>query len=107
MSTHYFIIILMKTFNWNEDKNKWLQRERGISFEQVVFCIENEKLLDIIKHPNQEKYKGQCFYVVDIDNYALIVPYVESENAIFLKTIFPSRKYTKIYIRQETKNETV
>ncbi len=88
----------MKTFNWDEHKNQWLKRKKGVSFEQVVFCIENGKLIDVIKHPNQEKYKGQKFYVIDIDNYAFIVPYVEEEQGIFLKTIFPSRKYTGIYL---------
>ena len=42
-------------------------------------------------------YKGQRMYVVAIDNYAYIVPFVDDENERFLKTIFPSRKYTKIY----------
>jgi len=88
----------MKTFSWDEDKNSWLKRERGVSFEEVIFCIENGKLLDVIRHPNQKKYSEQLFYVVDIDNYVFIVPYVESEEGIFLKTIFPSRKYTKIYL---------
>ena len=97
----------MKIFSWNEDKNKWIKHERGVSFEQVVFCIENGKLLDIIKHPNQKKYKGQGFYVVDIDNYVFIIPYVESENGFFLKTVFPSRKYTKMYLHRGIKNETV
>ena len=90
----------MKIFSWNEDKNRWFKRERGLSFEQVVFCIESGKLLDIIKHPNQKKYKGQRCYVVDIENYVFIVPYIESENGIFLKTVFPSRKYTKMYLNR-------
>lgn len=91
----------MKIFDWNEDKNRWLKHERGVSFEQIVFCVENGKLLDVIKHPNQNKYSEQRFYVVDVNNYVYIVPYVEKENVIFLKTIFPSRKYTKIYLPQE------
>ncbi len=93
----------MSTFNWDEDKNTWLKRERGVSFEEVIFCIENGNLLDVIRHPNQKKYSDQRFYVVDIGNYVFIVPYVESEESIFLKTIFPSRKYTKIYLCQEDK----
>ena len=88
----------MKTFNWNEDKNRWLKQERGVSFEQVVFCIESGKILDIIKHPNQVKYQHQPFYVIDINRYVFIVPYLENENVIFLKTVFPSRKYTKLYL---------
>jgi uncharacterized DUF497 family protein len=97
----------MKIFNWDEDKNRLLKHERGVSFEQVVFCIEKGKLLDIIEHPNQEKYKGQWCYVVDLENYVFIVPYVESEESIFLKTIFPSRKYTKMYLYRRIKNESI
>jgi uncharacterized DUF497 family protein len=97
----------MKIFNWDEEKNNWLKRERGVSFEQVVFCIEEGKLLDIVRHPNQERYKGQRLYIVDIDDYAFVVPYVESEGCIFLKTVFPSRKYTSMYLRKGGKNETV
>lgn len=75
-----------------------MKQERGISFEAVVFCIENELLLDIIAHPNQDKYKGQKIYVVNFNNYAYLVPFLESDSEIFLKTIYPSRKYTKIYL---------
>ena len=55
----------------------------------------------------QEQYKGQWCYVVDLENYVFIVPYVESEESIFLKTIFPSRKYTKRYLYRRIKNESV
>ena len=37
-------------------------------------------------------------YVVLIEDYVYLVPYVESENGIFLKTIIPSRKATKHYL---------
>jgi hypothetical protein len=79
-------------------KNRWLKQERGVSFKQVVFCIENGKILDIIKNPNLEKYQHQQLYVIDINGYVFIVPYVENENVIFLKTVFPSRKYTQLYL---------
>ena len=74
-----------------------------MSFEQVVFNIENGNLLDVIQHPNQAKYKGQRVYVIEIDNYVYMVPYVEEQDVIFLKTVFPSRKYTKVYLRKEKK----
>ncbi|MBW2319176.1 MAG: DUF4258 domain-containing protein [Deltaproteobacteria bacterium] len=90
----------MRIFKWDEQKNDWLKRERGISFEQVVFCIEEGKLLDIVRHPNRKKYKGQRLYILDIDGYAFVVPYVESEECIFLQTVFPSRRFTGIYLRQ-------
>ncbi len=93
----------MKPFDWNEEKNKWLKRERDVSFEEVVFSIENGKLLDVIRHPNQTKFKGQSVYIIEIEGYAYMVPYVEEEDVIFLKTIFPSRKYTKMYLREDEK----
>lgn len=94
----------MKIFNWNNDKNEKLKAERGVSFEQVLFCIENDQLLDIIEHPNKKKYKGQKMYVVKIDDYAYIVPFIDKNNERFLKTVFPSRKYTKLYLERENKN---
>ncbi len=90
----------MKIFNWNHEKNEILKKERGISFEAVVFCIEYGFLLDIIEHPNQEKYRGQKIYVVNFNEYIYLVPFVESENEIFLKTAYPSRKYTKNYLKR-------
>ena len=77
--------------------------ERGVSFEEVVFCIENDLLLDVLEHPDQNKYKGQKVYVVAIDNYAYIVPFVDHNDERFLITVFPSRKYTKIYLDKEKK----
>ena len=86
----------MKIFNWDNEKNERLKLERGISFEEVVFCIENGQILNVLEHPNKKKYKGQRMYVVAINNYAYIVPFIDSENERFLKTILPSRKYTSI-----------
>ena len=88
----------MKTFDWNPDKNRQLIEERGISFEDVVFYIQNGCLVDDIVHPNREKYPNQRVFAVDIDDYIHLVPYVESETDIFLKTVIPSRKATKQYL---------
>lgn len=93
----------MKPFAWDEEKNLWLQRERGISFEEAVLSIHSGGLLDVIKHPNQKIYRGQYIYVIDIEGYAYGVPYIEDKEVIFLKTMFPSRKYTKRYLREEKK----
>ena len=93
----------MKPFEWDEDKNRWLKEERGVSFEQIVFSIANGNLLDVIRHPNQAKYRGQRLYVVEVENYAYLVPYVEEKEFIFLITLFPSRKYTKRYLRTRQK----
>ena len=95
----------MKYFSWNNEKNQLLKAERNISFEEVVFYIEKQHVLDIIEHPNQEKYKGQRIFIVNINNYACLVPFVESEREIFLKTIIPSRKATRKYLRGQEKDE--
>ena len=88
----------MKYFSWDNEKNQLLKKERNISFEEVVFHIEKKRVLDIVEHPNQEKYKGQKIFIINIHNYAYLVPFVESEQRIFLKTIIPSRKATKKYL---------
>jgi len=88
----------MKYFFWNNEKNRLLKMERNVSFEEVVFYIEKKQVLDIVEHPNQEKYKGQKIFIINIHNYAYLVPFVESEEGIFLKTIIPSRKATKKYL---------
>ena len=82
----------MKPINWNPEKNRKLIEERGISFEEVVFCLQSGGLLDDITHPNTEKYAHQRVFVVAIDEYASLIPYVETDEEIFLKTIVPSRK---------------
>ncbi len=89
----------VKLFSWSNEKNKLLKRERNISFEEVVFYIEIGKLLDILEHPNQEKYAGQKIFIVNINDYAYLVPFIETENEVCLKTIIPSRKATRIYLR--------
>ncbi len=86
----------------NKNKNEWLKKERGISFEDVVFEIINDNILGVSNHPNQEKYPNQKIYSILINEYVYLVPYVENELEIFLKTIIPSRKDTKKYKTHET-----
>jgi len=93
----------MKTFSWNIEKNKMLRAERQICFEDIVLCIELGFLLDILEHPNQERYKGQKIFVVQVDDYAYLVPFVENDIEVFLKTIIPSRKATKKYLKGSAK----
>ena len=84
----------MKYLNWNSDKNETLKCERGISFEEIAFLIESGHIIGIEKNigrPNQN------IYILEIENYAYLVPFVENDKEIFLKTAFPSRKYTKRY----------
>lgn len=88
----------MKTFAWNSEKNELLKTERGISFEEVVLNIQLGNEVDIFEHPNQERYPGQQISVVVIEGYVYLVPFVENEEEVFLKTIIPSRKATKQYL---------
>ena len=85
----------MKYFDWDEDKNRKLKEERGVGFEDVVVAIDEGRLLITLDHP---KKPNQKIYVVNIDNYAYMIPFVEDEAKYFLKTIYPSRKMTKKYI---------
>jgi uncharacterized DUF497 family protein len=89
----------MKYFSWNVKKNEKLKRERGISFEEIVFHIERGDVLDILEHSDKKQYKGQKIFIVDVGNYAYVVPFIETENEVVLKTIIPSRKATKKYIK--------
>jgi uncharacterized DUF497 family protein len=90
----------MKPFRWNPEKNETLRADRGVSFESVVVAIESGGLLDILTHPNPAKYPQQRILVVTLDNYVLLVPFVEEEDYFFLKTIIPSRKATRDYLSQ-------
>ena len=88
----------MKPYDWNDEKNEWLRKERGLTFEDVVFHLAHGGLLDTIEHPNQRKYPGQHIFIVNVEGYACLVPFEEDDEAIFLKTIIPSRKMTKLYL---------
>lgn len=88
----------MKYFDWDEEKNSLLKKLREVSFEDVQTAIEEGRVLDDLDHPNKRKYPKQRILIVAIDNYVYYVPYVEDEEKIFLKTIFPSRKATKKYL---------
>ena len=88
----------MKIHNWSADKNQEIILGRGVSFEQVIFHIEHGGLLDDIVHPNTGDYPNQRIFVVCVDSYVYLVPYVESDDEVFLKTIIPSRKFTRIYL---------
>ena len=88
----------MKYFNWSPEKNEWLKRERGISFEIVVSQIEAGNILDILEHPHQEWYSDQRIFVIEFEEYAYLVPFVEDEDEVFLKTIIPSPKATGKYL---------
>ncbi len=87
----------IKPFEWNDDKNKLLKDQRGICFEDVILSLESGKLLDVVPHPNLEKYPNQRLFILLIQEYTYYIPFVEDETKIFLKNIIPSRKYHKTY----------
>lgn len=91
----------MKYYAWDEDKNNLLKEKRNISFEEIVLSLSNNKLLEIVEHPNKEKYPNQKMFIVEVREYAYIVPFVEDEEKYFLKTIYPSREATKKYLNKE------
>ncbi len=88
----------MGHYGWDPDKNEWLKATRGISFEQIELAIANGWVLDVFDNPNKEKYPLQQVLVVNVNNYAYFVPYVESAEGKFLKTIIPSRKMTRKFL---------
>jgi uncharacterized DUF497 family protein len=88
----------MKCFDWNDEKNEKLKRLRGVSFEQVELAIATGDLIDRLTHPNPAKYPNQKVFLVRIADYIYSVPYVEDHEKIFLKTIIPNRKATKMFL---------
>jgi uncharacterized DUF497 family protein len=89
----------MNLFRWDNEKNEMLRKNRGVCFEQVVVLMERGDVLDTIEHPKQDRYPGQKIAIIQIGDYAYLVPYVETGEELFLKTIIPSRKATNKYVR--------
>lgn len=89
----------MKYYDWDKEKNNKLKKERGISFDNILVSIGEGKLLDIINHPNSTRYPNQKIYIIAFDDYAYLVPFVEDDEKYFLKTIIPSRKMTRKYLK--------
>ena len=86
------------TVEWNPVKNAALKERDGFGFERILVAIAEGKLLDEHAHPNVRRYAHQRQYVVEIDGYAWVVPFVVDGDSIFLKTLFPSRTATKQYL---------
>lgn len=90
---------LPKVFDWSDEKDATLRRERGIGFQDILFHIEQGDVLAIADHPNKKRYENQKIFYVRVENYVYLVPFVDSEDGnIFLKTIIPSRKATKHFL---------
>ena len=84
-------------YDWDNEKNERLLAERGLSFESIVAVIEQYGVLDDIENPSAN-FPNQRALVVAINNYAVVVPYVKDGETKFLKTAFPSRRATKLYL---------
>jgi len=82
-------------YAFDPDKNAWLIRERGISFEQIIALIESGSLVQVLEHHDRERYPNQLLYEVDVDAYIYVVPVVREHQTLFLKTVYPSRKATR------------
>jgi len=90
-------------FDWDQEKNQWLESERGISFEEIICLIESGYLRAILSHP---KRIGQKIFIIERDGYAYNVPFVEEENGrCFLKTIYPSRASTRKYLGEKNEKD--
>jgi uncharacterized DUF497 family protein len=89
---------LQKYFVWSKLKDEKLVKERNVSFEQAVFCIRNGGLLAVIDNPSFAHKEHRCF-IVNINNYCYIVPFIVTEDLTILKSIIPSRKETRKYLR--------
>jgi uncharacterized DUF497 family protein len=92
-------VAYVSEFDWDDEKNELLKGARGVSFEEVVFHIHNGDVLDIIKHPNAARYPKQNVIVLNMEGYVYLVPYVKEKGTRFLKSIIPSRKATKEYLK--------
>jgi uncharacterized DUF497 family protein len=86
---------MAKVIRWDEEKNQLLQMQRAVDFENVLEKISNGDIIGRRVHPNTQKYPNQQIFVLEINGYIWYVPFVETDDEIFLKTIIPSRKLTK------------
>ena len=88
-------------YEWDPEKNEWLKTNRNISFEQIIFHLGQGDIWGTSDHPNQEKYPGQKLYFVIVEDYIFIVPHIVEKKQIFLKTIIPSRKAPRDYLKEK------
>jgi hypothetical protein len=89
--------MIKSIYDYNNEKNLKLLKERGIGFEEIICILDTKEFLAVIDHPNPRKYLNQKIYIVDVDGYAYLVPFEKSNNKCVLKTIYPSRKITRLY----------
>lgn len=91
----------MDKFRFNKEKDKLLKVQRGFGFKIIITEIEKGNVVEVIKNPNKQKYPYQKMYLIKINQHIVIVPYIEEIHYIFLKTIYPSQKYTKKYLSKK------
>jgi uncharacterized DUF497 family protein len=96
----------MKRITWNAAKNDQLKRERGIAFETIAYYLEQGRTLAVTAHPNPTRYPNQRVFVFQINDYIYLVPFVESDTEVFLKTIIPSRKATRAWLGRRSPDDT-
>lgn len=94
-----------KPIEWNPEKNRTLIATRKIGFEEIATALDKEGYIKDLPHYNPLKYPNQRIFYLKIRRYIYMVPYVEDQDKIFLKTIIPSRKANRKYskINKETK----
>ena len=96
----------MKPFRWNHEKNALLKQQRNRTFEEIVLAIEADGLLDVLPHPNSRQYPRQSIFVIGLEGYVYLVPFVEEDDYYFLKTVIPNRKATRDYLGDDGNGQT-
>ncbi len=80
---------------WDPEKNIRLIENRNLSFDLISEIILEKKYYDILENKSR---KDQFLFIIPYDDYTYAVPFmIDKNNNIILKTIFPSRKFHKIY----------
>ena len=87
----------IKSIKWNEEKNKILQQTRNICFEDILLAIQEKRIINIEIHPKKDLYPHQKIIILEHNKYIYIIPFIENETEIFLKTIYPDRIYYQKY----------
>ena len=89
------------TFDFSDEKNALLVKTRGVSFEMVIEILKSDAFVKIVKSPNKSRHLNQEAFLVEIDGYMYAVPFVKTHDGYYLKTIYASRKFTKLYLLKE------
>ena len=87
---------------WGEDKDRWLRRTRSVSFSRIAEQILAGDYLDVLENPSRQ---DQDVFVLRVDGYTWVVPFVIDKGTIFLKTAYPSRKFHRRYGGSNAQNQ--